>query len=171
MPVNTLTGRGARIIGWGCHLPPKVLTNHDLEEMFDTSDEWIVERSGIRERHVGGSTIDMSVEAARQAIERSGVDPASIQALVLATTTPDKQWGNAPAVQHALGLRCGAFELNAACSGFVYALVAAHGLIALGHETVLVIGTDSLSRITDWSDRNTAVLFGDGSGAVVLQAG
>jgi len=158
------------ITGWGTALPPKVLTNHDLEQMVDTNDAWIVERSGIRERHVGGTTIGLSIEAGRAALDMSGVELSEIEALVLATTTPDTQWGNAAAVQNELGLRCGAFDINAACSGFVYGLVNAHGLIAMGAKKVLVIGTDSLSRIVDWEDRNTAVLFGDGSGAVVLEA-
>jgi 3-oxoacyl-[acyl-carrier-protein] synthase-3 len=158
------------ITGWGTALPPKVLTNHDLEQMVDTNDAWIVERSGIRERHVGGTTIGLSIEAGRAALDMSGVELSEIDALVLATTTPDTQWGNAAAVQNELGLRCGAFDINAACSGFVYGLVNAHGLIAMGAKKVLCIGTDSLSRIVDWEDRNTAVLFGDGSGAVVLEA-
>jgi 3-oxoacyl-[acyl-carrier-protein] synthase-3 len=100
----------------------------------------------------------------------SGLDPSEIDAVVLATTTPDRQWGNAALVQHELGLRCGAFDINAACSGFVYGLVNAHGLIAMGADKVLVIGTDTLSRITDWDDRATAPLFADGSGAVVIES-
>lgn len=170
MPALPSAVRGAVITGWGTALPPKVLTNHDLAQMMDTSDQWIVERSGIRERHVGGTTIGLSIESGRAALDMSGVELSEIDALVLATTTPDIQWGNAASVQHELGLRCGAYDLNAACSGFVYGLVNAHGLIAMGARKVLVIGTDSLSRITDWEDRNTAVLFGDGSGAVVLEA-
>ena len=170
MPALPSAVRGAVITGWGTALPPKVLTNHDLEQMVDTNDAWIVERSGIRERHVGGTTIGLSIESGRAALDMSGVELSEIDALVLATTTPDTQWGNAAAVQNELGLRCGAFDLNAACSGFVYGLVNAHGLIAMGAKKVLCIGTDSLSRIVDWEDRNTAVLFGDGSGAVVLEA-
>lgn len=170
MPLTPSSARGATIVGWGTDLPEKVLTNHDLEKMVDTSHDWIVERSGIHERHVGGSTITMAVNAGRRAIAKSGVDPSSIGAIILATTTPDKQWGNSAAVQDALGLRCGVFELNSACSGFVYGLVAAHGMIAMGLDTILVIGADSLSRITDWTDRNTAVLFGDGAGAVIVKA-
>src|SRR6185295_18084788 len=163
--------RGAVITGWGSALPPKILTNHDLEQMFDTNDAWIVERTGIRERRVGGTTVGLSIESGRQALEMSGVDPAEIDGLVLATTTPDRTVpASSAAVQAELGLRCGAFDVNAACSGFVYGLVTAHGLIAMGARKVLLIGTDSLSRITDWEDRNTAVLFGDGSGAVVLEA-
>jgi 3-oxoacyl-[acyl-carrier-protein] synthase-3 len=158
------------ITGWGTSLPPKILTNHDLEQMMDTSHEWIVERSGIHQRHVGGTTVGLSTESGRAALDMSGVDLSEIDALVLATTTPDTQWGTAATVQNELGLRCGAFDVNAACSGFVYGLVTSHGLIAMGARKVLLIGTDSLSRITDWEDRNTAVLFGDGSGAVVLEA-
>jgi len=170
MPAVPRLERGARIVGWGSYLPPKVLTNADLEAMVDTNDEWIVERTGIRERHVGGTTVGMSVESGRAALAKSGLAPEDIGAIVIATTTPDRQWGTAATVQHELGLRCGAFEINAACSGFVYALVTAHGLIQMGMQNVLVIGTDTLSRITDWTDRNTAVLFGDGSAAVVLSA-
>jgi 3-oxoacyl-[acyl-carrier-protein] synthase-3 len=169
---NTPSGtRGAVITGWGTALPPKVLTNHDLEQMFDTSDEWIVERTGIRERHVGGTTVGLSIEAGRQALEMSGVDLAEIDAIVLATTTPDRTVpASSAAVQAELGLRCGAFDVNAACSGFTYGLVVAHGLVAVGARKILVIGTDTLARITDWTDRNTAILFADGSGAVVLEA-
>jgi 3-oxoacyl-[acyl-carrier-protein] synthase-3 len=158
------------ITGWGTALGPKTLTNKDLEQMVETTDDWIVERTGIKVRHVGGTTVGLSTESGRAALDMSGVDLAEINALVLATTTPDTQWGTAATVQNELGLRCGAFDVNAACSGFVYGLVTAHGLIAMGARKVLLIGTDSLSRITDWEDRNTAVLFGDGSGAVVLEA-
>jgi 3-oxoacyl-[acyl-carrier-protein] synthase-3 len=163
--------RGATITGWGTALPPKVLTNHDLEQMFDTSDEWIVERTGISSRHVGGTTAGLSIEAGRKALDMACIDPADIDVLVLATTTPDRTVpGTSPTVAHELGLRCGAFDVNAACSGFVYGLVQAHGMIAMGSRNVLCIGTDTLARITDWTDRNTAILFADGSGAVVLQA-
>jgi 3-oxoacyl-[acyl-carrier-protein] synthase-3 len=172
MPAIRPGAQGAVITGWGAALPPKTLTNKDLEDMgLDTSDEWIVERTGIRERHVGGTTAGLSAEAGRQALGMSGLDPAAIDALVLATTTPDRTVpATSATVQAELGLRCGAFDINAACSGFTYALVAAHGLIAMGAERVLVIGTDTLARITDWDDRNTAVLFGDGSGAIVLES-
>lgn len=163
--------RGGVITGWGTALPERVITNHDLEQTLDTSDEWIVERTGIRERHVGGSTAGLSVESGRRALEMAGLDPAEIDALVLSTTTPDRNVpSTASTVQHRLGLSCGAHDVNAACSGWVYGLVTAHGLIALGAEKVLLIGTDTLSRITDWSDRNTAVLFADGSGAAVIEA-
>jgi len=170
MPVIRPGSKGGVISGWGTALPEKVLTNHELAEMMDTSDEWIVSRTGIRERRIGGSTIGLSVESGRQALEMSGLDPLRIDALVLATTTPDKQWGNAAAVQNELGMRCGAFDVNAACSGFMYGLITGHGLIAMGADRVLVIGTDTLSRITDWDDRGTAPLFADGSGAVVLES-
>lgn len=162
---------GAIITGWGTALPPKIVTNDDLAQTMDTNDQWIRERTGIRQRHVGGTTAGLSIESGRQALERSGVDPADIDALVLATTTPDRTVpASAPSVQHELGLRCGAFDVNAACSGFMYGLVAAHGLVAMGSKKILVIGTDTLARITDWEDRNTAILFADGSGAVVLEA-
>ncbi len=170
MPALPSGVRGAVITGWGTALGPKTLTNKDLEQMMDTSDEWIVERTGIRERHVGGTTVGMSTEAGRAALDMSGVDISEIDGVVLASCTPDMQWGNAATVQNELGLRCGAIDINAACSGFMYGLVHAHGMIAMGARKVLVIGTDSLSRIVDWEDRNTAVLFGDGSGAVVLEA-
>jgi 3-oxoacyl-[acyl-carrier-protein] synthase III len=170
MPAMRPGTKGGVISGWGTALPEKVLTNHELAEMMDTSDEWIVSRTGIRERRIGGSTIGLSVESGRQALQMSGLDPSRIDALVLATSSPDKQWGNAAAVQNELGVRCGAFDVNAACSGFVYALVTGHGLIAIGADRVLVIGTDTLSRITDWDDRATAPLFADGSGAVVLES-
>jgi 3-oxoacyl-[acyl-carrier-protein] synthase III len=172
MPAIRPGARGAVITGWGTALPPKTLTNQDLADMgLDTSDEWIVERTGIRERHVGGTTAGLSAEAGRLALGMSGLDPASIDAVILATTTPDRTVpATSATVANELGLRCGAFDLNAACSGFTYAMVVAHGLIATGAERLLVIGTDTLARITDWEDRNTAVLFADGSGAVVLEA-
>ena len=161
---------GAIITGWGAALPPKILTNDDLAGMMDTSDEWIQERTGIKERRVGGTTAGLSAEAGRKALEMSGVDPARIDGLILATTTPDRTVpATAPTVQNELGLRCGSFDVNAACSGFMYGLVVAHGLITMGAEKILVIGTDTLARITDWEDRNTAILFADGSGAVVLE--
>jgi 3-oxoacyl-[acyl-carrier-protein] synthase-3 len=171
MPAIPAGITGATITGWGTALPEKVLTNDDLAEMMDTSDEWIQERTGIRERRVGGSTAGLSIEAGREALEMSGVAPQDIDAIILATTTPDRAVpATSATVQHELGLQCGAFDVNAACSGFVYGLVVAHGLIAMGSHKVLLIGTDTLARITDWEDRNTAVLFADGSGAVVLEA-
>lgn len=170
MPATRPGARGAVISGWGTALPHKVVTNDELAATMDTSDEWIRTRTGISERRIGGSTASLSIESGRRALEMAGLDPSRIDALVLSTTTPDQQWGTATTVQHELGLRCGAVETNAACSGFVYALVHAHGLIAMGADRVLVIGTDTLSRITDWNDRATAPLFADGSGAVVLES-
>ena len=171
MPIIPTTARGGVITGWGTALPEKILTNDDLSKMMDTSDEWIRERTGIHQRHVGGSTASLSVESGRRAIEMSGIDPLSVDALVLSTTTPDRTVPATSArVQHELGLSCGAFDINAACSGFVYGLATAHGLIAMGANKVLLIGTDTLSRITDWTDRNTAILFADGSGAAVVEA-
>jgi 3-oxoacyl-[acyl-carrier-protein] synthase-3 len=171
MPIIPTTARGGVITGWGTALPEKVLTNDDLSKMMDTSDDWIRERTGIHQRHVGGTTASLSVESGRRAIEMAGIDPLSIDALVLSTTTPDRTVPATSArVQHELGLSCGAFDINAACSGFVYGLATAHGLIAMGANKVLLIGTDTLSRITDWTDRNTAILFADGSGAAVIEA-
>jgi 3-oxoacyl-[acyl-carrier-protein] synthase-3 len=171
MPIIPTTARGGVITGWGTALPEKVLTNDDLSKMMDTSDDWIRERTGIHQRHVGGTTASLSVESGRRAIEMAGIDPLSIDALVLSTTTPDRAVPATSArVQHELGLSCGAFDINAACSGFVYGLATAHGLIAMGANKVLLIGTDTLSRITDWTDRNTAILFADGSGAAVIEA-
>lgn len=171
MPLIPKQAVGAKIIGWGTSLPEKIVTNDDLSKTMDTSDEWIRERTGIERRHVGGSTASLSIESGRKAIEMAGIDPLSIDALVLSTTTPDRTVpATSAAVQHGLGLRCGAFDVNAACSGFVYALITGHGLIAMGMQRILVIGTDTLSRITDWTDRNTAILFADGSGAAVIEA-
>jgi 3-oxoacyl-[acyl-carrier-protein] synthase-3 len=171
MPVIPRSAIGAKFIGWGTALPEKVVTNDELSKTMDTTDEWIRERTGIERRHIGGTTASLSIESGRKAIQMAGIDPLSIDALVLSTTTPDRTVpATSAAVQHGLGLRCGAFDVNAACSGFVYALVTGHGLIAMGIKRVLVIGTDTLSRITDWTDRNTAILFADGSGAAVIEA-
>ena len=171
MPIIPNSAINGVITGWGRALPETIVTNSDLAKTLDTSDEWIRERTGIEQRHVGGTTASLSIESGRKALEMSGVDPLSIDALILATTTPDRTVpATSAAVQHGLGLRCGAFDVNAACSGFVYGLVTAHGLVAIGMRNILVIGTDTLSRITDWTDRNTAILFADGSGAAVIQA-
>lgn len=171
MPSIPNSTTGAVITGWGTALPDKVVTNDDLSKTMDTTDEWIRERTGISRRHIGGSTASLSIESGRKAIAMSGVDPLTIDALILATTTPDRAVpATSSTVQHGLGLRCGAFDVNAACSGFVYGLVTAHGLIAMGMRKILVIGTDTLSRITDWTDRNTAILFADGSGAALIEA-
>jgi 3-oxoacyl-[acyl-carrier-protein] synthase-3 len=171
MPQIPAAAVGAVITGWGTALPPKTVTNEELAAYLDTSDEWIVERTGIRERRVGGTTAGLSIDSGRAALDMAGIEASDIDALVLSTTTPDRAVpATSATVQAALGTRGGAFDVNAACSGFVYGLVVAHGLIAMGSRKVLVIGTDTLARITDWDDRNTAVLFGDGSGAVVLEA-
>jgi len=162
---------GAVITGWGIGVPDKIVTNEDLSATLDTSDAWITERTGIRQRHIGGTTSELAVIAGRQALERAGRSPEEIDLLVLATTTPDAVVpGTSATVQDALGLGGGAFDLNAACSGFVYALVAAHGMVLTGARRILVIGSDTLSRITDWDDRSLAVIVGDGAGAVVLEA-
>ncbi|MBW2716416.1 MAG: ketoacyl-ACP synthase III [Deltaproteobacteria bacterium] len=162
---------GLRIVGWGTALPEKILTNRDLEAQLDTSDEWIRERTGIRERRIGDSTAVLAIEAGREALEHAGVDPASIDMLVLCTTTPDQTVpATSASVHEALGIGGGAFDLNAACAGFVYGMVTAESLLASNPaKYILLIGADVLSRITDWTDRSTAVLFGDGAGAVVLQ--
>ena len=161
---------GSRILGWGTALPDKVVTNSDLEKTLDTSDEWIVERSGIRERRIGNSTAELAIAAGGKALRRAGVDPASIDLLILATTTPDQTVPATSArVQAELSLGGGAFDLNAACSGFVYGLVMADAMLDAGAKRILLIGAETLSRITDWGDRNTAVLFGDGGGALLLE--
>ena len=163
--------RGGRIVGWGTALPEQVLSNADLEARLDTSDAWITERTGIKERRVGGTTSGLAAEAGRAAIERAGIDPASVDLLVLCTTSPDRTMpATASTVQELLGLGCGAFDLNAACSGFVYGLAAANGFIAMGSKRVLLIGAETMDRITDPDDRGTAILFGNGAGAVVIDA-
>ncbi|MDA8117560.1 MAG: ketoacyl-ACP synthase III [Actinomycetota bacterium] len=160
---------GSKITGWGAALPGTVITNEDFEKRLDTSDAWITERTGIKERRVGGTTASLSIEAAQKAIAAAGLTPADIGMLVLSTTTPDQTVpATSATVQAELGLTCGAFDVNAACAGFVYALVVGHSMILSGVEHVLVIGADTLSRITDMEDRSTAVLFADGAGAVVL---
>jgi 3-oxoacyl-[acyl-carrier-protein] synthase-3 len=162
----------ARLTGWGAALPDKVVTNSDLEATLDTSDAWIVERTGIRERRVGGTTIGMAVEAGQTALRRAGVDPSDIDLVLLCTCTPDEAMpASASAVQAALGVPGGAMDLNAACSGFVYGLVAADGLLRGGMQRILLIGSETMSRVVDWDDRSTAILFGDGAGAVVVERG
>jgi 3-oxoacyl-[acyl-carrier-protein] synthase III len=162
----------ARITGWGTALPDKVVTNADLEDGLDTSDAWIVERTGIRERRVGGTTTGLGIEAAQKAMQRAGVEGTDIDLVLLCTSTPDETMpASASAIQEALAARGGAVDLNAACSGFVYGLVAADGFLRAGLERVLLIGSETMSRIVDWEDRSTAILFGDGAGAVVLEQG
>jgi 3-oxoacyl-[acyl-carrier-protein] synthase III len=171
MPHIPSTARGARFIGWGTSLGHRVVTNDELTASMDTNDEWIRERTGIHRRHVGGSTAELSTISGKAALDMAGIDPKSIDALILATTTPDRTVpATSATVQNALGLACGAFDVNAACSGFVYGLVVAHGLIGVGAERIMIIGTDTLSRIVDWTDRNTAPLFADGSGAAIIES-
>ena len=159
------------ITGWGTALPDKVVTNDDLAATMDTSDEWITERTGIRERRVGGTTSELATEAGRVALARAGVEPSEIDLVILATTTPDQTVpGTSPTVEKNLGLRCGAIDINAACSGFVYGLALANGIVSSGASKVLLIGAETLSRITDWNDRGTAILFADGAAAVVIEA-
>ena len=159
-----------RITGWATHLPERRLTNHDLAEFVDTSDEWIRERTGIAARHVDGRVTEMSAIAGRDALAMAGVDPADVDLLLLATCSSDQQFpASSSVVQHELGLTCGAIDMNAACSGFVYGLVTAMQFAAGGVERILLIGSDALSGIIDWTDRGTCVLFGDGAGAVVIE--
>jgi 3-oxoacyl-[acyl-carrier-protein] synthase-3 len=166
----------SRIVGTGSYLPEKVLTNADLEKMVDTTDEWIVSRSGIRERHVaaeGETTCDLAFHAATRALEAAGMKGEEIELVVLGTTTPDIIFpSTACLLQHRLGANgCPAFDVNAACSGFVYALSIADQFIRSGMvKNALVVGAETLTRMIDWTDRATCVLFGDGAGAVVLKA-
>ena len=165
-----MTSGGARIIGWGAAVPEKVVTNADLERTLDTSDRWIVERTGIRERRVGGTTTGLAIEAGAAALARAGLTGADIDLVLVCTCTPDQAMpASASAVQLGLGATAGAFDLNAACSGFVYGLVAADGFLRAGLSRVLLIGSETMSRIVDWEDRGTAILFGDGAGAVVVE--
>ncbi len=158
------------ITGWGAALPDTVVTNADLEKRLDTTDAWIVERSGIRERRIGGTVAGLSTQAVRAALARAGAAPGDVDLLLLATTTPDEAVPATSASVHAeLGLAGGAADVNAACAGFVYSLVLAYGALAVGARRVLVIGADVLSRITDPDDRGTAVLFADGAGAVLVE--
>lgn len=167
-------GIQAGILGMGSYVPERVLTNKELEKMVDTSDQWILERSGIRERRIAApeqATSDLALEAARKALEDAGTGPEDIDLIVVATNTPDSLFPAAACiVQDRLGaLRAGAFDLLAGCTGFIYALSVASQFIASGmYRRVLVIGAETLSRIVDWTDRNTCVLFGDGAGAVVV---
>ncbi|MCB1568228.1 MAG: beta-ketoacyl-ACP synthase 3, partial [Xanthomonadales bacterium] len=161
----------ARIAGTGSYLPDNIVTNADLEKKVDTSDAWIRERTGIHQRHIalpGQTTSDLAVEAARRALEAAGVQANDLDLLVVGTTTPDIIFpSTACLVQHRLGANgCAAFDVNAACSGFIYALGVADKFIRSGAaKTALVIGAETLSRMLDWNDRGTCVLFGDGAGA------
>ncbi|MFA6041793.1 MAG: beta-ketoacyl-ACP synthase III [Methylophilus sp.] len=166
----------SKIAGTGSYLPNKVLSNLDLEKMVDTTDEWIFARTGIRQRHIveDERTSDLALQAAKKAIVAAGIEPSAIDLIIVATTTPDKIFPSvASMVQAKLGIQntCPAFDIQAVCSGFVYALTTANNFIkAGGARCALVIGADTFSRITDYSDRSNCILWGDGAGAVVLQA-
>jgi 3-oxoacyl-[acyl-carrier-protein] synthase-3 len=168
--------RRAVVAGCGAYLPDRVLTNDEIARTLDTSDQWIRERTGIRERHIaapGQTTSDLATRAADRALSAARVDAADVDLIVLATSTPDETFpASAVKVQAALGANAAAgFDVQAVCSGFVYALSVANNFIRVGEaDTALVIGAETFSRIVDWSDRSTAVLFGDGAGAVVLKA-
>jgi 3-oxoacyl-[acyl-carrier-protein] synthase-3 len=187
MAAHSMTG--VTITGWGRALPPRVVTNDDIGTLFETSDEWIYERSGIRMRRAAwgpfvdppppaeppesglGTTGTLAVEAGRIALEKSGVDPSEISLLIVCTTTPDQLIpATSAAVAAALGISGGAMDVNAACAGFTYGLVTASGLIAAGAERILLVGAETLTRATNWDDRTNAFLFGDGAGAVVVEA-
>ena len=164
------------IIGTGAYLPENIVSNDDLAKTVDTNDAWIVERTGIRQRHIaaeGELTSDLAVAASKQALERAGLGPDDLDLIIVATTTPDHTFpAAATAVQRKLGAdRATAFDVQAVCSGFIYALAVADNFIKAGQaKRSLVIGAETFSRILDWSDRSTCVLFGDGAGAVVLEA-
>jgi 3-oxoacyl-[acyl-carrier-protein] synthase-3 len=164
------------VLGCGSYLPQRTVTNADLARTVDTSDEWIVQRTGIRERHIaadGEMTSDLGIAAARAALAHANVDAQDIDLIICATSTPDNTFpSSAVAIQAALGIHHGAaFDLQAVCSGFVYAVATADGLLKSGvHRRALVIGAETFSRILDWTDRGTCVLFGDGAGAIVMEA-
>ncbi len=167
----------ARIIGTGSYLPAYVLTNEALEARLETTSEWIIERTGIRERHIveeGELTSDLAQKAAERAIEAAGIDESEIELIVVATTTPDRVFPSTACIlQSKLGITngCPAFDVQAVCSGFVYAMSVADQFIRSGQvKTALVVGAETLSRITDWNDRGNCILWGDGAGAVVLRA-
>lgn len=168
---------GAVIVGTGSALPERVLTNHDLEAMVDTSDEWIFTRTGIRQRHIADDDIacsDLATEAGRKALDMAGVDPKDVNLIITATLSPDQPFpATSCLVQHNLGCsNAGGFDLEAACSGFVYAQAMADGYLrANPTHTALIIGSEILSRVTNWEDRTSCILFGDGAGAAVLQTG
>ncbi|HEX8220063.1 MAG TPA: beta-ketoacyl-ACP synthase 3, partial [Chloroflexia bacterium] len=171
-----MVAKYAAITGWGSAVPERVLTNFDLEKIVETSDEWITSRTGIRQRHVlseGETTSTLAVAASRQALEKAGVSPWQVDLVICCTATPDFLFpATACLVQHEIGAEnAGAFDLEAACSGFVYGLSVGSQFIKAGsYKTVLVVAAEGLSRFLDWQDRTTCVLFGDGAGAVVLEA-
>ena len=167
----------SRIIGTGSYLPARVLTNEDLEKVVETTSDWILERTGIRERHIaadGELTSDLALKAAERAIEAAGIDAGEIDLIVVATTTADRVFPSTACILQAklgIGNACPAFDVQAVCSGFVYAVSVADNFIRAGQaKHALVVGAETLSRITDWSDRGNCILWGDGAGAVVLQA-
>ncbi len=166
----------ARITGTGGYLPENVMTNHDLEQIVDTTDQWIQERTGIEQRHIaveGQTTVDLAEAAARKAIEAAGIDAQEIDLIIMATSTPDKIFPSSACILQArLGIQgCPAFDIQAVCTGFIYALTVADKFIKSGSsKKVLVVGAEVFSRILNWDDRGTCVLFGDGAGAVILEA-
>jgi 3-oxoacyl-[acyl-carrier-protein] synthase-3 len=166
---------GAKITALGCYVPPGVLTNHDLEKLVETNDQWILERTGIAERHIAPpemATSDLAVEAAKIALAQRGIDASELDAILVCTVTPDMLFpATACLVQHRLGAkRAWGFDLIAACSGFIYGITtAAHLVMAGTHKKVLVIGSDTMSRIIDYTDRGTCILFGDGAGAMLVE--
>ena len=168
--------RRSKILGCGSYLPERVVTNAELAKTVDTSDEWIVERSGIRQRHIasdGQFTSDLALKAAERSLEHAGIKAENVDMVIVATATPDNTFpATATKVQHNLGMTTGAaFDIQAVCSGFIFALSVADNMIKGGQaDTIVVIGAETFSRILDWEDRGTCVLFGDGAGAVVLQA-
>ena len=185
---STAPGRGVAITGWGTALPERVVTNDDIATLFDTSDEWIVERTGIHTRRTAsgpfvdvqpevhpvdglGSTGRLAVEAGKDALRSAGLTGADVGMLILCTTTPDQSVpATSAAVAAHLGIGGGAMDLNAACAGFTYGLVTATGLLGAGMDRVLLVGAETLTRVTNWADRTNAFLFGDGAGAVVVSA-
>ena len=173
--VNEHVARPTRVSALGTYVPPTILDNKKLSEMVDTSDEWILQRTGIRTRHIvdkGVATSDLGAAAALKALEQRGISPADIDLIVVGTTTPDMMFPSTAAlVQHKIGApNCWGFDLGAACSGFTFALVAASQMVATGrHNCALVVGADVMSSITDYTDRTTCVLFGDGGGAVLVE--
>jgi len=170
-----LSDRSAQIVGWGTYVPERVLSNADLEQMVETSDEWITTRSGIKERHIAApheSTSTMGICAAEKALARAGLKGSDIDLVISASATPDYLFpATGCLIQDAIGAKCGAFDLEAGCSSFVYGLVVGSQMIAAGgYQNILLVGAETLSRFMNYTDRSTCVLFGDGAGAVVLQA-